>query len=329
MFMADIGDFPRLKWVSHLVLIPLQFYATLQRLDLIPAWPLLPWPFGPSYLQPLLPILPVYQSKVSLIEYTRYLASCPLTSFLCMIWFTEKVKPRIGQYARAVLPRPDNPDVPSFYSTYDEEVSITAPVLEYPRFQGSLRQEVEKDMHHITGLYLTIRSAVRNFVRNTFGQRRSGVEFPDPIETEFKPHVSYRQAQQDHSTSSLLGHPSSETPQSTADHIAPSGTELSSTITSASPPATPTSSEDPGSPVSEPSNVRIRTRTGSTSTLHMDVEFESPERGAPVLTSSFAASPRPAIIETSITQLVSGRINLSPPLRTADADFCGKSLTTE
>ena len=52
--------------------------------------------------------------------------------------------------------------------------------------------------------------------------------------------------------------------------------------------------------------VQITTSTGSTDTLHMNVEVNGASPGEPVFTSSFSASPRPALIETVEVQQVEG-----------------------
>jgi hypothetical protein len=251
----------------------------------------------------LLPILPPVLKAwdtPSLKLYGFQLLTSPVVSFLGMYYFTDGIKYKLNNYARATMPRPDNPDNASFKLGPTDASGGSAPVLDYPKFQGSLRQELQKDMMSIVEGLTTLRQKFKNNLRGLFFRRRPTVDFPD---IAFEDQTSQTAlAPSDHMTNN----PSSGVDEEDRAFDPREGPPLivtvgSSTATPNSPLLTPTSSEEPDLGIGEQSNVRVRTRTGSTSTLHMDVEFNAPERGGPIVTSSFAASPRPAVVGTSLT----------------------------
>ena len=286
------------------MLIPLQFFASLQRLDLVPAWPLLPNPFRISYFRPMVPPLPTQWNRRTLASYTLSLALSPLATYSYMTIFHIAVNSKLCVYARAGLPRPDNPDSASL-KLGDDEASMSAPVLEYPRFQGSIREEFIKDVEKITNSVAYVGKTIRAVFGLVFGLK-ANQSTSRPSENHTEPRVHPVRFASD-PTLATVAEPSPRNRTSqTNENVTEQDAQSSSTATP-SPPATPTSSQEPDSPALEPSNVQIRTRTGSTSTLHMDVEVNAPVQGGPVFTSSFAASPRPTLIETSITQTIGGK----------------------
>ena len=292
-----------LKIGSFTLLSPLQLFATLQRLDLLPAWPLLPSPFRLDFFTPLLPQLPSAWTRASTATFFSKLATSPFITFLCMFYFTDVVKSKLCSYSRAALPRPDNPDRASFRFEIDNEASGTAPVLDYPRLQGSLWEELQKDIENFVGKLRLLHQKVANGLGCLPIGRQSSVTFPKSectaAEISTANDAESLQLRERESADSQPVRSSESVQVASTGMTAPPG---SSTVSSTSPLLTPTSSEDPEESLGEPSNVRIRTRTGSTSTLHMDVEFNAAERGGPVVTSSFAASPRPAAVETIVSQ---------------------------
>ncbi|MCJ1323820.1 hypothetical protein MMC10_000481 [Thelotrema lepadinum] len=300
-----------LKFTSFALLSPLQLFATLQRLDLLPAWPLLPNPFRVSCLSPLLTPLPSQWNRRTSGVFAASFVTSPFITFLCMFYFTDKVKGRLCSYARASIPRPDNPDQDSFKLGIDDGSTGAAPVLDYPKFQGSFHQEIQKDVQYVLDGLTSIRYRMRSHFRWLFDRRRPSVSFP-PVRLQDVPPSTYAQDHRGPPSSELLPSQGTYDRPNLPPSLPPIVPAESSTVTSTSPLLTPTSSEDPDISSSEPSNVRIRTRTGSTSTLHMDVEFSPPNRGGPVLTSSFAASPRPAILETIICNATHSKSEPTP-----------------
>ena len=293
--------------IFHLLLVPIQFYGTLQRLNLCPAWPLLPNAFSKSYFQPMLPPLPTIWNRRSLGSYAASLVFSPLATYTYMTIFHITVNSKLGVYTRAGLPRPDNPDSASMRLGDDPDTAMTAPVLEYPKLQGSVHQEFNKDLQHIRASI----KRVESFVLSSYRQLSYILGVPTVSSSTMESHADTRahpvRFAQDPLSPTTTPLESPEQNPAINPGIHPAQTQLSSSTSTPSPPRSPTSSQDPDSPALEPSNVQIRTRTGSTSTLHMDVEVNAPLNGGPVFTSSFAASPRPAILESNAPPTVSGK----------------------
>lgn len=287
------------------MLAPLQFYAKLQRLGLLPPWPLLPNPLQASYLRPLLSSPRSCSPPYSLTSYASSIALCPLATFCYMTWITDLVRIKLIQYTRASLPRPENPDSLSLKLGTEDGVNMNAPVLELPRLQGSLAEELAKDISLVVRTFHSARFTLGRFWTGAFRQRKATVEFPDPIEDAGQPPTQ--------NVDSVLRRRSTITITEPGPPESPDvSTSLDSDTSFAETPSnilTPTSSNGPFSPTTLSSNVQIRTRSGSTSTLHMDVEVNAPLRGGPVFTSTFASSPRNQITESSTAQVLNGTLD--------------------
>ena len=215
------------------------------------------------------------------------------------------------------MPRPDNPDSTSLKATSEEGTSGSAPVLDYPRYQGSLGQELQKDVQYVLEGITHFRHSLRSNFRWLFNQRRPSVNFGPPETAvvypleDFSPVLVERvsdMAQQTQAGEAAVSSPRGLlVPNVPAAPTAPAIVDVHSPQNPTSPPQTPNLSESEEMTwinESEPSNVRIRTRQGSTSTLHMDVEFMQ-QRGGPALTSSFAASSRPPPSDTRLPSSLS------------------------
>ena len=291
--MRHAENFIRAKVLVRSALIPLHFYGNLQQLALIPAWPIVPNPFRISYLAALLPQLPHYNGLWNLPAYGLAILTSPLSMFLWSEYYNNLFDDSLTRYTRAAIPRPDNPDNVSVkIHTEDGITTSTSPVDEYPRLQGSLGNEIRKDLAKCLESLYVARAVARQFVRTLFRGKRPTVEFPERIvETEHDAR-GLDVPNRIEGTSSL-----SPSPREAFDrtaNVAGPPSQVNGQHGSAPPPPTSVTSSavsDEGSPIIQPSNVQIRTRTGSTSTLHMEVEINTQVRGAP-FTSNFSASSR-------------------------------------
>ena len=267
------------KLTVFYALYPIQLYAGLQRLNLLPLWPLLPNPFSKSLLRHTLPRIPSIWNGKSLFYWGMAAATCPATIFLGMQLFSVSILSKFEIYAVSTMPRPDNPDEASFEIMQEEEfVATQERVLNRLRRQISLRAEIRKDIASLKRTLMGIDLQFRNIWRKYVLGKRPSVGFPD-VSSETSPE------------------PIPEAQESTRRVHTPANLVLtgSTAVRSNSPLLTPISSEGESDfNETNPSSVRIRARAGSTSTLHMDVEFTTTDRvGGLVHTSSFASSPHP------------------------------------
>ena len=284
----------------------MRLYGSLQQLGLISAWPLLPNPFQQSYFFALLPPRSLRSGNISTAASGLALLTSPFAMLLCLEYLKAILDEKLTGYTRAAIPRPDNPDAVSLRPKSSDGVKTSAsPVQEYPTMQGSLRDELRKDWSKIVESFYVTRAVARQFVRSTLGHKRPAVEFPDEIEEiELSPRQSSRGLDidayaGDRAQSPDLGRFVGRQPTPSlrqAIGAVPQGQSMSS-VSSVS------SFDEPGSPTIQGSNVQIRTRTGSTSTLHMDVEINAPVAGGVPLTSSFSSSPRTMVIDNAVGHL--------------------------
>ena len=288
------------------LVLPLHFYGMLQGLDLLPARPLVPNPFRASYFIPLLPTYPsvVYGNHPAKTQIALGLLLSPVVTFIWAEHVYDLLNDWFTRYVRAAVPRPDNPDSLSFkLKAEDGTMTSASPVTEYPTFQGSVRGEMQKNLSKVIESFYIARAKIRQFVRSLFRHKRPAVEFPDRVE---EIQLSPRQS----SSIDDENQPSRVDPDPPATRVG-APVPLPYAMNNAeivprpdSPMTDSTASEEAGSPIIQPSNVQIRTRSGSTSTLHMDVEINAPVEGAVPLTSSFSSSPRAMEIEQASSQPV-------------------------
>ena len=288
---------------NRLLILPLQFYGTLQHLGLLPAWPLVPNPFRHSYF---LPLLPTTSHGSTYLAYGAAILTSPV-ALLLGLEYLDRLESTPFAYARAAIPRPDNPDAVSrIMKSVEGHEAENAVLDDYPLLQGSLQEEVHKDWSRLVETFYVTRAVVRHHWRNFFRRKRPAVEFPDEVEEIL---LSPRPSNLSPETGSM-GNAlrNGGTDDGGSDQPLPPLQTRGETATPHRPtsPGSSTASEDPDSPLVQPPNVQVRTRTGSTSTLHMDVEINAPAAGAAPLTSSFSSSPRTVVIDQVTHQQVQG-----------------------
>lgn len=168
---------------------------------------------------------------------------------------------------------------------------------------GSFTDEIKKDMNafriHFFILIHQI-SQLRKRVLRVFTEPPSAEA---ETESQHQPllHISVDGADGHLSSSLARRH---QDPDTTTPQSSPPSTRTPS------PPLSPSSDEEDilMRALDEHNTVQITTRTGSTDTLHMNVEVNGTAPGAPVFTSSFSASPRPAIVETVEVEKVTSKL---------------------
>ena len=209
----------------------------------------------------------------------------------------------------------------------DADLTVEPSVLEFPKFQGSLSEEIHKDYRQLTSRLRRLRSRLGKLLASTFSHRSmdhelsmdtSGVvqfveaDLPEALEDSIQ---SSEQMNPVESSGSRV------TAQATSSH------DQENSATPLSPILTPTTSRDPGSPAMDGTNVRVRARTGSTSTLHMDVVIAQPtdSQGA-VIESSFTASARRSVDDYEPTRSTSSTSDVADsPRNESDTRFRNSS----
>ena len=313
----------RLEWGTFSLIVPIRVYSTLQVLDLVSAWPILPNPLKMSsayFTSILFPPLPIRWTPQSCLRHTASFALSPIAVFT--LWhYASNVNGNLLKYASAVLPRPDNPDMCSVKGTapqssfYDSVTGFESSNSAYKiksRHNATLISEIKMDFLAVLDTVLELGANLTHRIKDTINLVQNKTE---SAKTVFS--GTGQKGQTDTVADQLLPAPSSSVeapprPDSTPGvetHDLQSVDAVAPSVSTATP--SPTSSvsgeEENMTLVLEPSTnvVQITTRTGSTDTLHMNVEF-APIAGVPVYTSSFSASPRPAMVETVVVQEIDG-----------------------
>lgn len=147
-----------LKGASFAIIAPFEIFATLQRLILIPSWPVLPHPLA---LVPLTPLSPVRARRISsgfslgwLGQLLGSLIVSPLPLWWILFYGKLQVDKRLYAYTRLVLPKPDNPDFSSIQGALEDEFdNDTISGLGFIRYhdgsvkrEGTLLEELKKDV---------------------------------------------------------------------------------------------------------------------------------------------------------------------------------------
>ena len=223
----------------------------------------------------------------------------------------------LHRYTRAALPRPENPDAFSIKAAKDQNLDeTTVPGIglssdsKENEFISSLplTKLFKKDFQAVCnkfavagiGLNHQIRSIVKNLIDFEHGIPVARL----PGETGNHFHGS---------SGSTLNVPSTiEGPTNLIELYIPSDGDavqvLEESFSTATPSPQLSANEDEDAAISEPEmhTVQIRTRAGSTDTLHMNVEVNGAVPGAPTYTGSFSASPRPTLVESVFVHVVDG-----------------------
>ncbi|MCJ1471836.1 hypothetical protein MMC13_000477 [Lambiella insularis] len=316
-----------LETATLVVISPLQFFSVLQQLDLAPAWPLLPNPARLSLasLSPLLfPPVPQVWSLHSSLIYALGICVSPLPMLIGLRYVISHLDTQLLRYMRLLLPRPDCPDNFSLKAYTEQPNSVVGMAIDHIKHQSSFADEIKKDFHNLMDKISELKARLRNILQASLYPTADSNPRVLAIEecvayNDYLQRLADQRSRRNHphntpsdSSISLAGMlaelptnlEASTTPSTTPPFPIPSATPSPTTP----PNEPPTSTATPSPPLSastdneeqllralESSNpVQITTRTGSTDTLHMNVEVNGADPGVPVFTSSFSASPRAA-----------------------------------
>jgi hypothetical protein len=256
----------------------------------------------------LAPSFPTQRSARSITGYLISIATSPVVAWFMLSTFTALADGKALRYAQLALPKPGYPDHYSLQGSTDEDGSATEHAKFIKRYgqKSSLLREVKRDTQAVieslsnvatTIDYLVFKSAAKimqfayshlPIIRQPKIQPRSQPQPQPPTLTIPSVLLS--------TSDTLIQSPASDhtAPTSPAHNQSPPGAYLPATSTTATSPQLSLSSDlNLISPI-ETTNVQRNTRSGSTETLHMQVEVNSTARGAAIFSSSFSASPRAA-----------------------------------
>lgn len=111
---------------TFVIMVPLEVFATLQQLDLISQWPILP---HPKALIPFtqsspfqIPNLPADSSLRSSLNLLTSLVISPLTLWWALYYAKPIVRQKLHSYLHCVLPKPSNPDADSIFGAMEDEL---------------------------------------------------------------------------------------------------------------------------------------------------------------------------------------------------------------
>jgi hypothetical protein len=281
----------QLDTVVSLALVPLNLFASLQELALLGAWPRLPYA---SYLRILPALTPLFPQKWTLrssLAYGRALVLSPLVLLPLLTLSSEFLRPKLTQYCQTLLPRPDCPDQLSMKCA---ELAQDSVVLSHSRRQGGFLDQLSKDYAAVREMITNMRLTMRSYGENVSAFFRTlGPWRQQPDEEALEP-LTTTSPSPEIISSEELG-------QGPFDAFFERSVQFSQPARSAS--SSPSVASPPGSPIPEP-GVQIRTRTGSSNTLHMDVEVNTFNRAeeAQTVSGSFSTSQRPTILDGDISQ---------------------------
>lgn len=129
------------------MIVPIEMFATLQRLDLVPAWPPLPSLRRGHFSAMFKPSLLLGPGSRNTLA---GLASSISTSPLIMVWILsrvrEKVDERLFLYIRLALPKPSEPDLDSIEAAALEDLNNSHILGLGSR---SARQQLTKDIDNV------------------------------------------------------------------------------------------------------------------------------------------------------------------------------------
>ncbi|KAI4122870.1 MAG: hypothetical protein LQ347_006357, partial [Umbilicaria vellea] len=267
---------------------------------------------------------PVLPAKISVGSSIAFLASLILSP-LPLYWIFSQYKGwcdrKAYSYMREVIPKPENPDGYSIEGAMEDEldgetIAGLGSMKDYNEFEHreatTLLGEIRKDLR---AMVQRLRAAAGFRTAPPEDEEDMPVDEPDsPVVYIEQPETNPQASLEPEVYASQTTPPSIHLPES---HPGFSPLDLDENDLPPPPPEPVTPADEPTSPSSSlasaeamipepstgPTAVQVTTHAGSTDTLHMNVEIAGRVPGAaPLYTSSFSASPRPALVET-ITEL--------------------------
>jgi len=213
----------RLYGASSVLLAPLQMYATLQRLNLLPGWPWLPSPkaFVPfSETSPLqMSALPNPLTFSSSLAFSPSLTVSPIFLWCVMGWTKPRISSKLRAYIRAALPKPHYPDRYSLQAAKEDELDNDSipglcndPDGDKSEWESaSFSEELAKDLRYIGKNFAIIYDSCVELVSR---QPEGPVESIRPQPSLERIEIQDIQADEAMGTFSVPSPPSSSTPSS-------------------------------------------------------------------------------------------------------------------
>ena len=186
---------------SFSIIAPLEIYAALQRLGLIPVWPILPNPITLIPFTPLslvqAPSLPLNISLHVCVQLTKSLILSPLTLWWILFYGKLHVDKKLYGYLRLALPKPENPDPYSIKGALEDDLdNDTVPGLGFIKdhdnisigYDRSLFDEVKEDvLGLVNGLWKLVSEPMRRKKAEELREEELDEEEPEEEEPEEEP----------------------------------------------------------------------------------------------------------------------------------------------
>lgn len=142
-----------------ILITPLEIFASLQRLDLVPSWPLFP---NPMALIPFTSGSPIQAHNIAQSSGPKYyihllasLAYSPLGLWWVLFHARTQVDQKLYAYMRIGLPKPDYPDAQSWKGAREDELNndtipglgLTKDLNDFVHYEpANLFEEIKKDV---------------------------------------------------------------------------------------------------------------------------------------------------------------------------------------
>ena len=131
-----------------MIITPLELFATLQRLDLVPGWPLFPDLRGSVRLATLTPAPPAKFAPSMLISNGISSLLSPLSLLWVLLRLKKRVDGRLFIYIRNTLPSPSDPDPDSMEAAFNAELTHFH-ILGLWRGRTEFREMIKGDFQRI------------------------------------------------------------------------------------------------------------------------------------------------------------------------------------
>ena len=153
----EIANAPRfsLKTATFAMIAPIEIFATLQRLDLVPGWPLLPHLWGAVPLTVFGPFQRT-TSNTALVNHATAFLTSPVVLLWILLYVKQQVDERLFLYIRLALPKPSGPDLDSIEAAVMEDLN-NSHILGLGRCNA--RQQIKDDLGKLYSNFQGFRAA--------------------------------------------------------------------------------------------------------------------------------------------------------------------------
>jgi len=155
-----------LKTATFATIAPIEIFATLQRLDLVPAWPLLPHLWGAFSLTIFGPMLSSRAtSKAKFLNRVAALLSSPMVILWILLYAKQQVDEKLYLYIKLALPKPSGPDLDSIEAAVLEDLN-NSHILGLGR--GNAKQQIMEDLKKVYTNIHTVGTTLMRWVPQSF-----------------------------------------------------------------------------------------------------------------------------------------------------------------